>query len=357
MNYDSKQAAEILGIGFPWVNQLCREGTIKGAYKEKIKWMIPKESLDSYMEEKKNETEKLVGQVFGDLTILEVLGYRQETKTNNRLFVKTGCECGNITDKPFYVIERGQVKCCGNECITKSGFKIGDRYGFQTILGDGGLRNYGGGRRKRFVKTICDCGNEKDFPLHKLKSGEQNYCGKTCGLKYTNIIGNKYGFLTVLEEIGRIKNQKDVRVFLCKCDCGELAKKRYNKLVHGYTIFCGHSCDLQRGENHGSWNPNKTDEERLQGRDYWEYNQWRNKVYIRDKFTCKCCGRIGGSKVAHHLDGYNWCIEKRTDVSNGITLCETPCHEDFHKKLGYGNNTKEQFDEYLSEFSLISNIK
>jgi 5-methylcytosine-specific restriction endonuclease McrA len=73
-------------------------------------------------------------------------------------------------------------------------------------------------------------------------------------------------------------------------------------------------------------------------------------VYERDSFTCVSCGDIRGRKSgginAHHLDGYNWCIEKRLDVQNGVTLCED-CHKHFHMEYGYGDNTKAQFEDWL----------
>ena len=50
----------------------------------------------------------------------------------------------------------------------------------------------------------------------------------------------------------------------------------------------------------------------------------------------------------HHLDGYNWCIEKRTDETNGITLCSN-CHKNFYSIYGKGNNTKEQFEEWIGK--------
>jgi len=56
------------------------------------------------------------------------------------------------------------------------------------------------------------------------------------------------------------------------------------------------------------------------------YSEWRLKVYQRDNYTCQCCGDdSGGNLNAHHLDGYNWCKEKRINVNNGITLCDK-CH-------------------------------
>jgi hypothetical protein len=116
----------------------------------------------------------------------------------------------------------------------------------------------------------------------------------------------------------------------------------------------GHGCKrcyLQnnRGENNVNYNPNKTDEERERGRLIQGYDKWRIEVFERDKYTCVLCGdNRGGNLNAHHLDGYNWCKEKRIDVDNGVTLCES-CHFDFHNYYGYGSNTKQQFEEFYNE--------
>lgn len=80
-----------------------------------------------------------------------------------------------------------------------------------------------------------------------------------------------------------------------------------------------------------------------------EYREWRKEVYKKDNYTCQCCGdNKGGNLNAHHLDGYDWCEEKRLDINNGITLCKN-CHSDFHYVYGYGGNTKEQFEEWLKD--------
>ena len=78
-----------------------------------------------------------------------------------------------------------------------------------------------------------------------------------------------------------------------------------------------------------------------------EYIDFVKKVLKRDSYECQCCHKSDDLEV-HHLDGYNWCIEKRTDDTNGITLCKN-CHTNFHIKYGRGNNTKEQYEEWIGK--------
>jgi ribosomal protein L37AE/L43A len=94
-----------------------------------------------------------------------------------------------------------------------------------------------------------------------------------------------------------------------------------------------------------TWNPLKTDEERLDDRKYLEYAYWRTKVYLRDNYTCQKCSVRGGKLEAHHKESY--CDNKllRIVVENGITLCKT-CHRSFHKIYGKKPNS-EQLKKWL----------
>ena len=94
-------------------------------------------------------------------------------------------------------------------------------------------------------------------------------------------------------------------------------------------------------------NPYIDDEQRARTRNIDGYDDFIKSVYERDNYTCQCCGdNRGGNLVVHHLNGYNWDIEHRTDIDNGITLCEE-CHRRFHTAYKYGNNTKEQYEEFI----------
>lgn len=84
----------------------------------------------------------------------------------------------------------------------------------------------------------------------------------------------------------------------------------------------------------------------------WRNKSFRMKVLKRDNYTCqKCHTRKHESELrVHHKDGCNWNIDRRLDVSNGVTLCDD-CHKLFHHIYGYGDNTVQQFDEFLQEGS------
>ena len=103
-----------------------------------------------------------------------------------------------------------------------------------------------------------------------------------------------------------------------------------------------------KGSKHPQWNAELTEEEREIGRNYPGYARWRRLVYERDYFTCqKCKDNAGGNLVAHHINGYHWDKESRTEIDNGITLC-TSCHKDFHKIYGYKNNNLFQLSQYMN---------
>ncbi|MDM0587667.1 HNH endonuclease [Clostridium perfringens] len=106
----------------------------------------------------------------------------------------------------------------------------------------------------------------------------------------------------------------------------------------------GNGCRI-KGKLNPNYNFTKTYEERVKGRLYTDYYNWRNLIFEKYNYTCQCCNKQGGTLAAHHLDGYNKFKEKRTDINNGTLLCSN-CHKEFHKIYGYGNNTLEQFKEF-----------
>ena len=77
-----------------------------------------------------------------------------------------------------------------------------------------------------------------------------------------------------------------------------------------------------------------------------EGKAWTYDILSKSSFTCVMCSQRGGSLHAHHLNGFNSFPEQRFNLDNGVCLCES-CHDKFHEVYGKGDNTKDQFYEWI----------
>ena len=120
----------------------------------------------------------LTGQKFGRLTVLEKDNSR---KTNSGSYWICKCECGKIKSIKSSSLRRGEIISCGCYRIekimkTKEGKGlvdnlIGQRFGFLTVLEKDKERSSNGA-----VKWICqcDCGNIKSIIGQNLKRTDEN---------------------------------------------------------------------------------------------------------------------------------------------------------------------------------------
>lgn len=139
---------------------------------------------------------------------------------------------------------------------------------------------------------------------------------------------------------------------ICEC-CGQEFERLKSQFNGKHHKFCSIECKNKgesiffSGENAHCYNHQKPLEERIVERKYVDYYKWRKQVYERDNYTCQCCGDSkGGNLVAHHILNYTEHKELRTDVNNGITLCNK-CHKEFHDTYGYKNNNEEQLNKFI----------
>ena len=227
------------------------------------------------------------------------------------------------------------------------------------------------GRNHKNVKCNCDvCGKQIEIVFSRYKKNKHNYCSTECQSKGKTLFYNG-------------KNNPLYKRNIVKCEvCGKKIEVNQYDHKHQKHFYCSNKCRIEgykkifEGKNNPfygikhnestknkisqanqvkeAWNkgykvPWKTDEEREKDRSLYgdKYNEWRNEVFARDNYTCQCCGNNkGGNLNAHHLNGYAWCKDERLNVDNGITLCKE-CHRLFHSIYGKGNNTIEQFIEFM----------
>ncbi len=202
----------------------------------------------------------------------------------------------------------------------------------------------------KYCSKKCKDNHQKNM---LIGSNNPNYKGKIktncsgCGKELYLIpaIYNKYKLHYCSIECR--KNEKQ-----CECKvCGNeftVDNFRYKKNKNS---FCSKECanKFHSESMKGVFNPRfRKDislDERMVKRMYSEYYEFIKKVYSRDNYTCQITGKKGGNLEVHHLNGYNWDVEHRTDINNGITL-RKEIHKLFHNRYGYKDNTKEQFEEF-----------
>lgn len=143
-----------------------------------------------------------------------------------------------------------------------------------------------------------------------------------------------------------------------RCDrCNNIFKTRYdiysehNNNGKTYCLYCSGIRDMEVSIDNTKQKLSKKKHYESRKRPATaEYNDFIKKVLKRDNYECQCCHKKE-NLVVHHLDSYNWCIDKRADETNGITLCDL-CHKNFHITYGRGNNTKKQFEEWIGESNI-----
>lgn len=90
---------------------------------------------------------------------------------------------------------------------------------------------------------ICDCGKEKDISRSSLVAGLTKSCGclhkeKMNQILKKNIIGQRFGLQTVLEELPE-RNQNQKIVYKCQCDCGTIRDVVGANLLNHGSQSCG----------------------------------------------------------------------------------------------------------------------
>jgi hypothetical protein len=264
---------------------------------------------------------------------------------NTNTKMKYRCNCGNVSYIKYNHFKHGhRCRKCGTANMVEL-CKLNYDYVYQYFLDHNCIlleKEYINSNTK--MKYICECGNESTITWGHFSQGKR--CSK-CGL-YRRSSKQKLPYDYVynyfkeqgceLLENTYTDNHTKMKY---RCNCGRIDYINFNNFKEGKR--CRNCFVIQfSGSNHPNWNPNLTDEERSKKRKNHENYVWRNEIFKRDNYTCQVCGKHGNKLRSHHLDGYHWCIDKRFDLDNGITLCKD-CHNLFHKQFGYKNNTKDQF--------------
>lgn len=179
----------------------------------------------------------LTGKQFNYWTVL----YKSDKRsTGGGIYWHCKCRCGIEKDVLGQSLKNGRSQSCG--CLKKyQGENLtGKKFGRLTVLNMEPQRNK---NNEVLWKCQCDCGNICFRTSSNLKKKNQTHnCGcynkeHTKNLNKKNLIGKKFGKLTVIEEL----NQRIFGsvVWKCQCDCGKYCEIPTNRLTTGKTKSCG----------------------------------------------------------------------------------------------------------------------
>lgn len=173
--------------------------------------------------------EDLIGKQIGKFTIIKA------ERKNKRIYVQAKCECGNVQEYYYQSLLRRKNQCC-NQCASKSNALInlkeliGKKYGKLTIID--AFRN-----DKSEIRAVveCECGEKKEVRFHSLANGDIVSCGQCKKINLNDLIGQKYGKLTIIK--AKYKNHSII--VTAKCECGSIKDYRFHSLKSGHTKSCG----------------------------------------------------------------------------------------------------------------------
>lgn len=240
-------------------------------------------------------------------------------------------QCNKLTPNAFYcsrkcgAIYKGkqQIKplstCpCGIKFKSKSRFKgVSTKYHSMKCYGMFHSKDKSVNSNGQWV--ICSFDGKLVYKqMSHIKVAKKYFCNSDCQYKFTR--GDNH-------HLKGYKYSKEVK---------DAAR---NRAVESGRAF-------KRGMDNPAWKGGVSPENELQ-RKISQYTIWRDSVFTRDGYTDQKTKVKGGTLVAHHILNFSSHKELRFDVNNGITLSKDS-HNEFHKKYGKVNNTKEQLIEFLS---------
>lgn len=198
----------------------------------------PPEELYSTQKTEPKKTDKrkggkdITGQKFGRLTAL----YNTGEKKNGMYIWHCVCECGKEKDVAITALTSGGTTSCGCARFGVHTKDItGQVFGYLTAIAPIEQRD----RRHVIWRCRCVCGAEIEVPINRLRQGAVKSCGckKRQGSTPEDLTGQTFGKLTALYPTG--ERFRSSVVWHCRCECGDEKDVPAVRLKTGHTQSCG----------------------------------------------------------------------------------------------------------------------
>lgn len=192
---------------------------------------------------------------------------------------------------------------------------------------------------------VCSEGHETSYTFKVLKSLTKcKQCSRSCKrtLDEAKKVFEDHGYKLLATKYINGKTKMPAL-----CPKGHKVQASYTQMQQNGS--CCKQCSIERhtGKNSPRWRHDLNEtarEENYRQKRSTKANRWSKAIKRRDK-KCVVCGST--KKLhSHHLNAWATFPDQRFNISNGVTLCKC-CHEAFHSYYGKGENTKEQYEEWV----------
>lgn len=305
-----------------------------------------------------------------------------EEYKNDNTPLKLQCKCGEIFYRTFKKVKLGRFNC--EKCKLK---KSHDKYAFsldqvKKMISEKNCEYISGEyiNNTSKLKIRCSCGNIFVKDLNHFNRG-QNRCTK-CGKELSRKAKFKYD----LDKCRKILSRRGYELLedkyidcetplKCKCPKGHIVNIKISHFKNHQSGCKQCANERLKGENHYNYKGGESEVI-----DYLRKHIHKWKVDVMIKYKNKCF--LTDSKkdcVIHHIKSFNTilkeslnelnlCLHRKikdysTDdfknlenlvifkhtVENGVLL-QRKVHNKFHSLYGKGNNTLEQFIDFINKY-------
>lgn len=301
---------------------------------------------------------------------------------NSKAKLSVRCKCGNVFQRDFDHIKRGQFYCpeCKKRLFSEM-YRSEIGQVIEEIHKSGCEYISGEYKNNNSILTIrCRCGETFTKSMAKFKNG-QNRCPK-CGKESLRKSKRKYdsefvkkaikqsGYSIIGEYVDAYTPTK------CICSKGHVFDLIFGEYIAGHSGCKQCANDMLKRENCWCYKGGitKVSFGIRESLETWKKNIKEaygnvcaitgerpkrldiHHLYSFSDIVKKCCDEMGvelKDKVRDYenyetYDTLRQIIVKKHDVNTGIPISHS-IHMKFHSKYGRENNTPEQFDEFLKE--------
>ena len=172
--------------------------------------------------------------------------YRCQPAENHKVSWVCKCDCGNFFRKNS-ISKSKSCGCLQKEILIQKNHErkqdlIGQRFFKLTVLKPVNKSN-----KVQYWECQCDCGRKTVVSGLHLKFGDIKSCNHC---HYENLIGQKFGMLTVLkfDEETQQKYKNKSATWICQCDCGNKISMTSQRLKNDENPNCGCLRKISKGE-------------------------------------------------------------------------------------------------------------